>query len=143
MSKEFNKNELVETEIKVRLVECDPYEIAHNSSYFVWFEMGRFDYAEANGYKLTSMAADEETVYITLHTKCKYIKSCRFKDELVVKTRITKPPFIFAKYNFEQKLYNKNTGELIAKCWTENAAVSKSKKCVLRVSEDNALVSLK
>ncbi len=140
MLEAFNK--MVETEIKVRLTECDPYEIAHNSSYFVWFEMGRFQYAEDSGYQLPDMAANDDVVYITLHTKCKYIKSCKFNDELIVQTRIRKPPILFAKYNFEQKIINKKTGELIAKCWTENAAVSKSRKSVLRLKEDSSLLEL-
>lgn len=139
----FNKNIVVETNVKVRLNECDPYEIAHNSNYFVWFEMGRFDYAEANEYNLKNMSADEEIVYITLHTKCKFIKSCKFNDELIIKTRILKPPCMYAKYSFEQKMYHKYSGELIAKCWTENAAINKSKQCIIKVSEDNALLKLK
>lgn len=141
MLEAFNK--MVETEVKVRLGECDPYEIAHNSSYFVWFEMGRFQYAEESGYQLPDMAANEDVVYITLHTKCKYVKSCKFNDELIVQTRIRKPPILFAKYNFEQKIIRKKTGELVAKCWTENAAVSKSRKSVLRLKDDNSLMELK
>ncbi|HIU26420.1 MAG TPA: acyl-CoA thioesterase [Candidatus Copromorpha excrementigallinarum] len=140
MAKRFSGT--VETDIKVRLCECDPYEIAHNSSYFVWFEMGRFQYAEENGYALPDMAANDDVVYITLHTRCKYIKSCKFNDEITVRTWIRKPPLLFAKYNFEQKIFNKKTGELIARCWTENAAVSKSEKRVLRIYEDESILKV-
>jgi|BioPla2DNA2_1021312.scaffolds.fasta_scaffold10456_5 acyl-CoA thioester hydrolase len=138
--KELKKN--VETEIIVRLVECDSYKIAHNSSYFVWFEIGRFDYAKLNGYKITSMAADEDVVYFTLFTKCKFIKSVKFDDEIIVKTRINKLPILYAKYSFEQEIYNKATGELVARCITENAAIDKKTKKVLKLSLDNEFMRL-
>lgn len=136
-------SKIVETEIKVRLPECDPYEIAHNSNYFTWFEMGRFQYAQESGYELTDMAANDDVVYITLHTKCKFIKSCKFNDELIVKTRIRKPPVLYAKYNFEQRIINKNTGEVIAKCYTENAAVNKAQHKVILLKDDSSIIKMK
>jgi protein associated with RNAse G/E len=40
-------------------------------------------------------------------------------------------------------MYHKYNGELIAKCWTENAVINKSKQCIIKVYEDNALLKLK
>ena len=138
---EFNK--VITTEVKVRLGECDPYGVANHANYFVWFEMGRFDYAKSSGYNLNSMAADEDVIYITLHTKCRYIKSAHFEDELLIRTRISKVPVMYARYCFEQELYDKKTGILLAKCQTENAAVDRKKQTVLKVWDDEALMRLK
>lgn len=136
-------NKMVETEIKVRLPECDPYEIAHNSNYFTWFEMGRLQYAQESGYELTDIGANDDVVYITLHTKCKFIKACKYNDELIVQTKIRKPPVLYAKFDFEQIIINKKTGELIAKCTTENAAVNKAAQKVLLLHNDSAILKLK
>jgi acyl-CoA thioester hydrolase len=41
------------TQIRVRFAETDAQGIAHNSSYFVWFEVARVEYLEefAHGYQ--------------------------------------------------------------------------------------------
>ncbi len=109
-----NERKCVTTEIKVRFNECDPYSIAHNSNYYIWFEIGRFDYAEENGYNIRNL--------MVLRTRCKYIRSCKFNDTLIVRTRMKNPLSVFPQCTFEQEIYNKVTGELIAKCWTENTA---------------------
>lgn len=134
---------IITTEVKVRLVECDPYGVANHANYFVWFELGRFDYAKSMGYALTSLAADEEVIYITLRTKCKYIKSAHFEDELLIRTRLSRIPIMYAKYCFEQELYDKRTGNLLAKCQTENAAVDKDKQSILKIWDDESLMRLK
>ena len=126
---------VVDTVIKVRLVECDPYNIVHNSNYFVWFELGRLDYAKKFGYNIKNIR-DDHVVYMTLGIKCKFLKAAHFDDELIIKTMINKIPIIYAKYSFEQKLYHMKTGELLAVAHSQNVAIDRERKTVLRLEED-------
>lgn len=133
----------VEIEFKVRLSECDPYGIAHNSNFFSWFEMGRFKYAQENGYELTDLGCKDDVIYATLKTKCKFIKSCKYDDEIVIKTKIKKNPVFYAIYTFEQVMYKKSTGEILAKSETENAAINKDSHKIVFLKNDKSLNKLK
>lgn len=144
MKNKFNNlKKAVYTEVKVRLSECDPYGIANNANYFIWFEMGRFTYAKESGYKITSMDATDSVIYITLSTKCNYLKPAHFDDTLLVKTKLAKLPILYAKFAFEQELIDKETHTVLAKCITENAAVSRDTHTVLRLNDDKALIAVK
>lgn len=132
---------IVDTYVRVRLVECDPYNIVHNSNYFVWFEMGRLDYARESGYIISDII-ESDKIYMTLETKCKFLKAACFNDELVIKTRIDKLPILYAKYSFEQKLYNVKNGELLAVAHTQNVAIDRRRNVVLRLSEDEKFMSV-
>ena len=52
------------TEIRVRFAETDAQGVAHNSNYFVWFEVARIDYLEryAGGYQRLRDAGIESLV---------------------------------------------------------------------------------
>jgi acyl-CoA thioester hydrolase len=104
----------VETEITVRFAETDPYGIANNADYYVWFEVGRFDYAAKVGKKIDDMFSDD-IVSATLYCECKYLRSCKLGDVLIIKTSMI-PHKMYCSYEFRQKLYNKKTGELMATC---------------------------
>lgn len=126
--------------LTVRLSECDPYGIAHHSNYFVWFEIGRFDYAKKNGYCIPSAEYCGDVAYMTLSTKCKYIKSVTFNDEIEIRTQMNlRMPILYAQFAFHQEMYNKRTGRLVAKCDTVNAAISKVEGRILLINEDKIL----
>ena len=74
------------TDIRVRFAETDAQGIAHNSSYFVWFEVARVEYLEeyAHGYQ---RLRDEGIEALVLESHARYIEPALFDDRLKVFTR--------------------------------------------------------
>ena len=69
------------TEVRVRFAETDAQGIAHNSNYFVWFEVARVDYLEqyAGGYQRLRDTGIEAVV---LETHVRYLAPAKFDDRL-------------------------------------------------------------
>ena len=67
----------------MRFAETDAQGIAHNSNYFVWFEVARVEYLEryAGGYQRLRDLGIEALV---LETHVRYLQPARFDDRLVV-----------------------------------------------------------
>ena len=74
------------TEVRVRFAETDAQGIAHNSNYFVWFEVARVDYLEryAGGYQRLRDTGIEAVV---LETHIRYLVPAKFDDRLLVHAR--------------------------------------------------------
>ena len=74
------------TPVKVRFAETDAQGIAHNSNYFVWFEVARVEYLElfAGGYQRLRETGVEALV---LETHVRYLQPAKFDDRLTVYAR--------------------------------------------------------
>ena len=74
------------TPVKVRFAETDAQGIAHNSNYFIWFEVARVEYLEqfAGGYQRLRDLGVEALV---LETHVRYLQPAKFDDRLVVHAR--------------------------------------------------------
>jgi acyl-CoA thioester hydrolase len=130
--KKFPIVPLSEIEISVRLGETDPYGVVNNSEYFTYFEIARLDYAEKCGKILDEMFSSK-IVNMTLSAECKYIKSCRLGDMLLIKTKM-KPHILFCTYEFNQWIYNKQTNELLASATIKTAEFCLETQKILRWS---------
>ncbi len=106
------------TEVRVRFAETDAQAIAHNSNYFIWFEVARVEYLEryAGGYQHLRDAGVEALV---LETHVRYLQPARFDDRLVVHARCL--DVRGARFKYEYAI--ERDGELIADGWTEHATV--------------------
>jgi acyl-CoA thioester hydrolase len=106
------------TEVRVRFAETDAQGIAHNSNYFVWFEVARVAYLErhAGGYQLLRDAGIEAVV---LETHVRYLAPARFDDRLVVHARCV--DVRGARFRYEYGI--ERAGEAIADGWTAHATV--------------------
>jgi acyl-CoA thioester hydrolase len=106
------------TEVRVRFAETDAQGIAHNSNYFVWFEVARVDYLErhAGGYQRLRDSGIEAVV---LETHVRYLVPARFDDRLIVHARCL--GVRGARFRYEYAI--ERTGELIADGWTAHATV--------------------
>ncbi|MCR4678440.1 MAG: glycosyltransferase [Lachnospiraceae bacterium] len=100
-----------EIEYTVRFSECDPYGIAHNSNYYSWFEGGRMKYLSEAG-----EGSGESKSFVTVKTKCKFIRPCELNDEILIKTKVLKNSDSEETYTFNQAMYRKKSGEILAKC---------------------------
>jgi acyl-CoA thioester hydrolase len=106
------------TPVKVRFAETDAQGIAHNSNYFVWFEVARVEHLEriAGGYQRLRDAGVEALV---LETHIRYLKPARFDDRLLVHARCVDVKG--ARFRYEYAI--ERAGDLIADGWTAHATV--------------------
>ena len=106
------------TDIRVRFAETDAQGIAHNSSYFVWFEVARVEYLEehAHGYQ---RLRDEGIEALVLESHARYLEPAAFDDRLKVHARCIDVKG--ARFRYE---YAVTRGDrTIADGWTAHATV--------------------
>ncbi len=105
-------------EVRVRFAETDAQGVAHNSNYFVWFEVARVDYLEryAGGYQRLRDLGLEAVV---LETHVRYLEPARFDDRLLVYARCIDVKG--ARFRYEYAI--ERSGGLIADGWTAHATV--------------------
>jgi acyl-CoA thioester hydrolase len=108
------------TDVRVRFAETDAQGVAHNSSYFVWFELARVEYlrAFAGGYQALR---DRGIEALVLETHLRYLQPARFDDELVVRTRCS--DVRGSRFRFDYAV--ERAGATIADGWTAHACVDK------------------
>jgi acyl-CoA thioester hydrolase len=106
------------TDVKVRFAETDAQGIAHNSNYFIWFEVARVEYLDryAGGYQRLRDLGIEALV---LETHVRYLKPAKFDEELLVHARCL--DVRGARFRYEYAV--ERDGELLADGWTNHATV--------------------
>jgi acyl-CoA thioester hydrolase len=104
--------------IRVRFAETDAQGIAHNSNYFVWFEVARVEYLElyAGGYQ---HLRDTGVEAVVLETHIRYLQSARFDDRLLVHARCLDVKG--ARFRYEYAV--ERDGAVNADGWTAHATV--------------------
>ena len=106
------------TEIRVRFAETDAQGIAHNSNYFVWFEVARVEHLEryAGGYQRLRDLGIEAVV---LETHVRYLEPARFDERLRVHARCL--DVRGARFRYEYAI--ERDGALVCDGWTAHATV--------------------
>lgn len=90
-------------EIDVRFSEIDSMMIAHNSKYYVWFEIGRFHFSqEVLGLDKRSLLTEYRLPVVK--SSCKYLSTIKFGDVLKLTTYMC--PCLTGKIKFYYYLYN-------------------------------------
>jgi acyl-CoA thioester hydrolase len=104
--------------VRVRFAETDAQGIAHNASYFVWFEVARVEYLEeyAHGYQ---RLRDEGIEALVLESHARYIEPAVFDDRLLVHARCR--DVRGARFRYEYAV--ERAGVVIADGWTAHATV--------------------
>ena len=107
------------TTLRVRFAETDAQGIAHNSNYFVWFEVARVEYLEryTGGYQ---KLRDQGIEAVVLETHVRYLEPAKFDDRLVVHARCVDVKG--ARFRYEYAI--ERDGVLIADGWTAHATVA-------------------
>jgi acyl-CoA thioester hydrolase len=106
------------TDVKVRFAETDAQGIAHNASYFVWFEVARVDHLDryAGGYQRLRDLGIEAVV---LETHVRYLQPARFDERLHIHARCL--DLRGARFRYEYAV--EREGTLVADGWTAHATV--------------------
>jgi len=104
--------------VRVRFAETDAQGIAHNASYFVWFEVARVEYLEeyAHGYQRLRGEGIEALV---LESHARYIEPAVFDDRLLVHARCRDVRGARFRYDYAVE----RSGVVIADGWTTHATV--------------------
>ncbi|MFG6149850.1 acyl-CoA thioesterase [Halobacillus sp. B23F22_1] len=96
-----------ETEIQVRFCETDLLGHVNNNNFFIYMEDARIRFF--NDLKLV----DEDWNFILASTKCDFLKQVFYGQQLVIKSGVVK--IGNSSFHLEQDMYEKTTGELVAK----------------------------
>ncbi len=99
------------TEVLVRFNEADPLGIVWHGHYIRYFEDGREAFGKVHGLGYLDVYKQGFVTPI-VSVKCDYKKSLRFGDRVIVETIYM--PCEAAKINFNFRLYNADTGDLVA-----------------------------
>jgi acyl-CoA thioester hydrolase len=104
--------------IRVRFAETDAQGVAHNSNYFVWFEVARVEFLErfAGGYQ---RLRDEGVESLVLESHARFLAPAVFDDRLLVHTRCH--DLRGARFRFEYVVTR--DGVAIAEGWTAHGTV--------------------
>jgi len=127
------------TEIIVRYAETDQMGIVHHSVYPIWFEAGRTDYMEKEGYSYLKM--EEEGLMLPLSKMdCKFLEGAKYGDTVIVDSRVDKiSPF---RLEIAYKVFRKKDRTLLAEGKTVHAWTNRSLKIVNLKSSNPSLFKL-
>jgi acyl-CoA thioester hydrolase len=105
-------------DVRVRFAETDAQGVAHNSNYFVWFEVARVEFLEryAGGYQRLRNEGIESLV---LESHARFLAPAVFDDRLLVHARCHDARG--ARFRFDYVV--ERDGTTIADGWTAHATV--------------------
>jgi len=105
-------NEFAETTLRVRYAETDQMGVVYHGNYFTWFEVGRVDFCRQMGLDYKQMELQDDSFIVVADAHCRFKKSARFDDVLVIRTKVLTSQRRTIKFGYE--VVNSETKELIA-----------------------------
>ena len=113
------------TEYRVIYGDCDPFDVVYYANYLDFFERGRTEFFRDLGltYRLIS---DTGIFSPVAETNCKYKKSARYDDLLVIETTVAYLKRV--KIRFDYKIFRKDLRVLLAEGYTVHAFVNRKGK---------------
>ncbi len=73
---------------RINYYETDQMAIVHHSNYIRFFEEARIDYLRKNGLDFAKLEFENGIMFPVLDVRCKYMKSARFNDELLIYVKL-------------------------------------------------------
>jgi len=105
----------IEIEERVRYSETDQMGVAHNGSYFEWFEIGRTEFCRQNGLSYKDIEALGYYL-VVVEAFCKYRKPLRYDDIFLV--RVSLREISAKKLVFDYELLTKEERKIVASGYT-------------------------
>ncbi|MFC1592305.1 acyl-CoA thioesterase [Thermodesulfobacteriota bacterium] len=113
------------TEYRVIYGDCDPFDVVYYGNYLDLFERGRTELFRELG--MTYRQCQDLGIFTPVsETFCKYHKSARYDDVLLIATAI--PWMKRVSIRFDYRIYRKETRELLAEGYTVHAFVDQDGK---------------
>ncbi len=107
----MEKNLVTKLEIRIRFNEADPLGIVWHGHYIRYFEDGREDFGNQYGIGYLDFYNNGYVIPV-VNVDCSFKKSLRYGDTVIVETIFI--PCDAAKIQFNYRLFNKKTEELVA-----------------------------
>jgi acyl-CoA thioester hydrolase len=104
-------NPAIEIEERVRYSETDQMGVAHNKSYFEWFELGRTEFCRQKGIPYKDIEALGYYL-VVVEAGCKYRKPLRYDQVFVI--RVLLREMTPKKVIFDYELLTKADKKLVA-----------------------------
>ena len=115
----------VEFEERVRYSETDQMGVAHNKSYFEWFEIARTEYCRRKNIPYKSI--EEQGYYlVVVEAFCKYKKPLRYDETFLI--RVFLKNITPKKVVFTYELFTKDKEKLVASGHTVHIVTNASTK---------------
>jgi len=105
----------VEIEERVRYSETDQMGVAHNKSYFEWFEIGRTEFCRRKGIPYREIEA-QGFYLVVVEAFCKYRKPLRYDQTFII--RVTLREATSKKVVFDYEILTKEDRNLLASGYT-------------------------
>ena len=108
--------------LRVRYVETDQMGMAHHSSFFAWYEVGRTEYMRERGLPYTEL--EKEGVYLpVIEAGSKYHRPVSYDAALLLESRPSGVKGV--RVGFSYRLLEEETGALVAEGFTVHAVVNR------------------
>jgi len=112
-------NQSVEKEERVRYSETDQMGVAHNKSYFEWFEIGRTEFCRSKGIPYREIEA-QGFYLVVVEALCKYRKPLRYDQLFIIKVTLREAGL--KKVVFDYEILTKEDRRLVASGYTVHIA---------------------
>lgn len=127
----------IETTERVRYSETDQMGVAHNKSYFEWFEIGRTEYCRQKNIPYKSI--EEQGIYLVVaESYCQYKRPLRYDERIIIRVNLMEA--LPKKIVFEYHIISLDRNRLAAKGRTVHVPTNAEAK-VTRLP-DNLLQNL-
>jgi len=112
----------LEFEERVRYSETDQMGVAHNKSYFEWFELGRTEFCRQRG--VTYQEIEAQGFYlVVVEAFCRYRRPLRYDQAFII--RVTLRESTPKKYVFDYELLTKEERTLVAEGHTTHIVTNR------------------
>jgi acyl-CoA thioester hydrolase len=111
----------VETEERVRYSETDQMGVAHNKSYFEWFEIGRTEFCRSKGIPYKEIEA-KGFYLVVAEAFCKYRKPLHYDQPFII--RVSLREAASKKVVFDYEILAREDRRLVASGYTVHIATN-------------------
>ena len=112
----------LEFEERVRYSETDQMGVAHNKSYFEWFELGRTEFCRQRGFSYKEIEA-QGFYLVVVEAFCKYRRPLRYDQAFII--RVSLRESTPKKFVFDYELLTKEERQLVAEGYTIHIVTSR------------------
>ncbi len=105
----------LEFEERVRYSETDQMGVAHNKSYFEWFELGRTEFCRQRGFSYKEIEA-QGFYLVVVEAFCKYRRPLRYDQAFII--RVSLRESTPKKFVFDYELLTKEERQVVAEGYT-------------------------